>query len=85
MIKDAQIIEMIDGIYVGYNPSYTLDTAVATAGRKFNDLLKTKISLPEMRTMMEGESVIGCRGLNNYLILLFRKMEAYSQQAQEVA
>lgn len=72
----STVQKLIEGIYVGYNPAATLDTAVGTAGRRFNDQLKTNFSHGELIKMMEGYNVINCGGLENYLLTLFEKMKA---------
>lgn len=70
-----EITQMLEGIYVGYNPGATLDTAIGTAGRRFNAKLGTNFNHSQLVKMMEGENVISCGGLDNFLIKLFRKME----------
>lgn len=70
-----QILKIAGDYYVGYNPAYTLETALATVGSKFNEHLQTKLSLPDLKTLMEGKNVIQCGGLDNYMVALFYKME----------
>lgn len=72
----ATVQKLTEGIYVGYNPAATLDTAVGTAGRRFNDELGTKFTHGQMVKMMENHNVINCGGLENYLLTLFEKMKA---------
>lgn len=68
--------KLIEGIYVGYNPAATLDTAIGTAGRRFNDQLNTKFSHGELIKMMESYNVINCGGLENFLLTMYEKMKA---------
>lgn len=81
-----QILNIIGNIYVGYNPDYTADTAIATATARINSHLQTSFSLSETRKMMENENIISCAGLDNYLIKLYQKMnQAANQKTIKVA
>jgi hypothetical protein len=72
----ANAKKLIEDIYVGYNPAATLDTAIGTAGKRFNDKLKTNFSHGELIKMMSGYNVINCGGLENYLLTMYEKMKA---------
>lgn len=82
IMKRSEILKMTEGIYVGYNPAYTVETAITTASRRFNDKLGTNFSRQECVKMMSQENVIDCGGLDNFLVLLFQKMEQASQEIQ---
>ncbi len=79
------VIKLTERIYVGYNPSYMVDTAVNSATRIFNDKLKINISPEEAKTMMANENVIASGGLDNFLYKLYLKMEATKQKEKMVA
>lgn len=74
-MSKATVQKLISGIYVGYNPAATLDTAVATAGRRFNEQLGTNFSHGQLVKMMDSYNVINCGGLENYLHTLYEKMK----------
>lgn len=73
-MKKEEILAVLGEVYVGYNPLYTLDTALATATRRFNDHLKTQFSVCEVKEMMKNENVIACGGLDNYMVKAYKKM-----------
>jgi hypothetical protein len=76
----ATVQKLISGIYVGYNPAATLDTAIGTAGRRFNDQLGTNFSHGQLTKMMDGYNVINCGGLENYLLTMYEKMKSAKKQ-----
>ena len=74
-LSDSEILAVAGEFYVGYNREATLDTAIGTVGRRFNQKLGTSFSHGQLVEMMKSKNVIDCGGLNNYMICLFKKME----------
>lgn len=82
-MKKEDIITMIGEVYVGYNPNYTADTALATATSKINSHLGTHYSFNEAKELMKDYNIIGCGGLDNYLVKLYLKMREGSLNVSE--
>lgn len=74
--KDG-VIALVDGIYVGYHISHTLENAVTQASRRMMDQLKVQVPHEEVMKMMNGMDVVSAGGLHNYLYKIYLKIAAY--------
>jgi hypothetical protein len=80
LLSKTEVTELVQGIYVGYNPAYTLETAVASASKRMMNQLNMNLSHGEVMNLVANMSVISSGGLDNYFYKIYQKLADYNQK-----
>jgi len=81
-MDNQSILKIAGDVYVGYNPGATLDTALCQVVKRYNSALETNYSLMEVREMTKDLNVISCQGLDNFLVVVFKRMSKAKESLQ---
>lgn len=84
-MSKAKIQSLINQITLGYGAGNTMDSALKNLVPKYNEMIGTSFSPEEVLLMMDGESVISCRGLDNYFYKVYEKMQESKTNVISVA
>lgn len=80
LLTKTEVSNLVKDIYVGYNPSNTLETAIASASKVMMNQLKISLTHQEVMDLTSGLNVISAGGLDNFFYQMYQKLATSNQK-----